>query len=141
MAGEVARRRVHDSNMNWVVEVREAPPRLSVFSDGAINDLPWEPFYKQINDAQKCNLVQATTTSTSTLCAMARPSISPDQKVVRTSVLLPGDVHSQVQALAGAHQVSSAWVIRLAVQRFLDQQQGQLELPLSPLHDKGSVNE
>lgn len=44
--------------------------------------------------------------------------------------MLPEDVHLQVQALAEANHVSSAWVIRMAVQRFLDEYQGQLELPL-----------
>jgi predicted transcriptional regulator len=44
--------------------------------------------------------------------------------------MLPEDAHLQVQALADANHVSSAWVIRMAVQRFLDEQQGQLQLPL-----------
>ncbi|MBV6808702.1 ribbon-helix-helix domain-containing protein [Xanthomonas campestris pv. pennamericanum] len=61
---------------------------------------------------------------------MARPSIAPDRKTVRTSVMLPEEVHLQIQALADTNQVSSAWVIRMAVQRFLDEFQGQLELPL-----------
>jgi predicted transcriptional regulator len=45
-------------------------------------------------------------------------------------VTLPEDVLLQVQALADANHVSSAWVIRTAVQRFLDEFHGQLELPL-----------
>lgn len=44
--------------------------------------------------------------------------------------MLPEDVHLQIQVLADSNQVSSAWVIRMAVQRFLDEFQGQLELPL-----------
>jgi predicted transcriptional regulator len=44
--------------------------------------------------------------------------------------MLPEDVHLQIQALADNNQVSSAWVIRMAVQRFLDESRGQLELPL-----------
>ncbi len=44
--------------------------------------------------------------------------------------MLPEEVHLQIQALADTNQVSSAWVIRMAVQRFLDEFQGQLELPL-----------
>lgn len=44
--------------------------------------------------------------------------------------MLPEDLHSQVQVLADSNQVSSAWVIRIAVKRFLDEYQGQLELPL-----------
>jgi predicted DNA-binding protein len=61
---------------------------------------------------------------------MARMSIAPDRKTVRTSVLLPEDTHFQVQALADANHVSSAWIVRMAIQRFLDEHQGQLELPL-----------
>jgi hypothetical protein len=45
-------------------------------------------------------------------------------------VLLPEEAHLQVQALADANSVSAAWVIRLAIQRFLNEQGGQLELPL-----------
>jgi hypothetical protein len=44
--------------------------------------------------------------------------------------MLPEDHYSQVQVLADSNQVSSAWVIRIAVKRFLDEYQGQLELPL-----------
>ena len=62
--------------------------------------------------------------------SMARTPISHDRKSVRTSVMLPEDAHLQVQALADANHVSTAWVIRTAVQRFLDEYQGQLELPL-----------
>lgn len=32
--------------------------------------------------------------------------------------------------MADANHVSAAWIIRMAVQRFLDEHQGQLELPL-----------
>lgn len=60
---------------------------------------------------------------------MARTPAS-DRKTVRTSVILPEDIHLQVQVLADANHVSSAWVIRMAIQRFLDEYQGQLELPL-----------
>jgi predicted DNA-binding protein len=61
---------------------------------------------------------------------MARTLIAPDRKTVRTSVMLPEDTHLQVQALADANHVSSAWIVRVAIQRFLDEYQGQLELPL-----------
>lgn len=44
--------------------------------------------------------------------------------------MLSEDTHLQIQALADANHVSSAWVIRMAVQRFLNEHQGQLELPL-----------
>lgn len=67
---------------------------------------------------------------------MARPPIAPDRKTVRTSVLLTEDVHSHVQALADSNHVSSAWVIRMAIQRFLDEYDGQLELPLRLSREK-----
>lgn len=44
--------------------------------------------------------------------------------------MLPEEVHLRVHALADSNNVSSAWVIRMAVKRFLDEYQGQLELPL-----------
>jgi len=46
--------------------------------------------------------------------------------------MLPEDTHLQVQALADANHVSSAWIVRMAIQRFLEEHQGQLELPLRP---------
>jgi predicted transcriptional regulator len=52
--------------------------------------------------------------------------------------MLPEDVHLQVQALADSNHVSSAWVIRMALQRFLDEYQGQLELPLRLSARQGS---
>lgn len=70
---------------------------------------------------------------------MARsPLVAHDRKTVRTSVMLPEDAHLQVLALADANRVSSAWVIRMAVQRFLDENQGQLELPLRLPSRQGS---
>ncbi|MDF3982892.1 hypothetical protein P3W23_12920 [Luteibacter sp. PPL554] len=53
--------------------------------------------------------------------------------------MLPEDAHLQVQALADANHVSSAWVIRMAIQRFLAEQQGQLELPLRVSARQGSA--
>ena len=55
---------------------------------------------------------------------MARTLIAPDRKTVRTSVMLPEDTHLQVQALADANHVSSAWIVRMAIQRFLEEHQG-----------------
>lgn len=69
---------------------------------------------------------------------MARSPITPDRKTVRTSVMLPEGAHLRVQALADANHVSAAWVIRTAVQRFLDEHQGQLELPLRLSSREGS---
>ncbi|MBM7332891.1 CopG family transcriptional regulator [Alcanivorax marinus] len=54
--------------------------------------------------------------------------------------MLPEEAHSQVLALANANRVSTAWVIRMAVQRLLDEQQGQLELPL-PLSSRKGTNQ
>jgi len=72
---------------------------------------------------------------------MARSPITPDKKTVRTSVMLPEDVHSQIQALADSNDVSTAWVIRMALQRFLDDCQGQLELPLRLSRDKDQFHD
>lgn len=83
-------------------------------------------------------MVHNSTTPTTGLQHMARPPIAPDRKTVRTSVMLPEDVHFQVQGLADANHVSSAWVIRMAVQRFLEEHQGQLELPLRLSTRQGS---
>jgi hypothetical protein len=69
---------------------------------------------------------------------MARSPISPDRRSVRTSVMLPEDVHTQVQALADSHHVSSAWVIRMAVQRFLDDCNNQSESPLRLPNGQGT---
>ena len=45
--------------------------------------------------------------------------------------MLSEDTHLQIQTLADANHVSTAWIIRMAVQRFLDEHQNQqLELPL-----------
>ncbi|EKP0302115.1 hypothetical protein [Aeromonas sp. s13] len=51
--------------------------------------------------------------------------------------MLPEDVHFQIQALADANQVSSAWIIRMAVQRFLDESEGRLELTFRPSARQG----
>lgn len=73
---------------------------------------------------------------------MARSPVASDRKSVRTSVTLPEDALFQVQALADANHVSSAWVIRMAVQRFLDEHHGQLELPLRLSSKQGfDINE
>jgi predicted transcriptional regulator len=49
---------------------------------------------------------------------------------VRTSVMVPEDSCAQIQALADASQVSSAWVNRRALLKFLNGRTGQLRLPL-----------
>lgn len=49
---------------------------------------------------------------------MARPT-APLEKTIRTSVMLPESAHQRVQALATANHVSTAWVIRMAVSKFL----------------------
>lgn len=53
------------------------------------------------------------------------------KKSVRTSVLLPEEAHARIQALADASNVSTAWVIRAAVDRFLGEHSpDQSDLPL-----------
>jgi predicted transcriptional regulator len=51
-------------------------------------------------------------------------------KSVRSTVILPEQVHREVKALASANDVSSAWVIRQAVVHYLSTRAGQAELPL-----------
>lgn len=51
------------------------------------------------------------------------------RKPVRTSVVLPEETYSRVQRMAVANDVSIAWVIRQAIQKFLDTHEHQMELP------------
>ena len=60
------------------------------------------------------------------------------RKPVRTSVVLPEEVYARVQRMAAANDVSIAWVIRHAVQRFLDSHEHQTELPFG-ISDEGHV--
>lgn len=55
----------------------------------------------------------------------ARPKNS-----IRTSVILPAHAHARIEALASANDVSTAWVIRHAVLRFLEEHGDQTKLPL-----------
>ncbi|MGL3820641.1 CopG family transcriptional regulator [Sphingopyxis sp. R3-92] len=52
------------------------------------------------------------------------------KKSVRTTVMLPERVHRQVQSIAAANDVSTAWVLRQAVLHYLSTRSGQTELPL-----------
>ena len=52
------------------------------------------------------------------------------KKAIRTSVILPEEARAQVEALAAANDVSAAWVMRHAILKFLDEHEGQRELPL-----------
>ncbi len=52
------------------------------------------------------------------------------RKSIRTSVILPEDAHTRIQALAEANNVSAAWIIRTAVLRFLEEHGDQAQLPL-----------
>lgn len=52
------------------------------------------------------------------------------KKSVRTTVMLPEGLHRQVQALAAANDVSTAWVMRQAVLHYISNREGQPELPL-----------
>lgn len=72
---------------------------------------------------------------------MARIPINADKKSVRTSVMLSEDVHLQVQALANANQVSSAWIIRMAVQCFLNEHHGKSQLLLRRSTRQGSESQ
>lgn len=70
------------------------------------------------------------------------PFMTPRQKkVVRTSVILPEEARSRVDALAAANHVSAAWVMRQAILQFLEEHEGQRELPLRlPAARKGQVS-
>jgi predicted transcriptional regulator len=50
---------------------------------------------------------------------------------VRTSVLLPEQDYARLQTMAETNHVSTAWVIRAAILRFLEEHDSkQTELPL-----------
>lgn len=57
--------------------------------------------------------------------------MAKSENSVRTSVMLPNRVHRQVAALAAANDVSTAWVMRQAVIRYLAEGAGQGELPMA----------
>ncbi|MBC9176117.1 CopG family transcriptional regulator [Roseomonas ludipueritiae] len=44
--------------------------------------------------------------------------------------MLPEEARLRVDALATANHVSAAWVMRHAILKFLDEHEGQRELPL-----------
>lgn len=52
------------------------------------------------------------------------------KKAIRTSVILPEEARAQIEALASANDVSAAWVMRHAILKFLNEHEGQRELPL-----------
>ncbi|MBU6388144.1 MAG: ribbon-helix-helix protein, CopG family [Planctomycetes bacterium] len=55
-------------------------------------------------------------------------------KSVRTTISLPADDHVELEALARKHRVSVAWVIRDAVQKYLE---GQPPLDRTKLNSRG----
>lgn len=63
---------------------------------------------------------------------MTQGAMMKPRKVVRTSVLLPEESYTTIQALANANDVSAAWIIRHALLKFLTEQQGHPELPFLP---------
>ena len=64
-----------------------------------------------------------------------------EKKAVRTSVILPEEARFRVDALATANHVSAAWVMRHAILKFLDEHEGQRELPLRlPAVRKGQAS-
>ena len=61
------------------------------------------------------------------------------RKSIRTSVILPSEAHTHIQALAEANNVSAAWIIRAAVLQFLEEHGDQTQLPLRlPKTKKGT---
>jgi hypothetical protein len=57
------------------------------------------------------------------------PSSIP-KRSIHTSVILPEDYYCCAQALAEANKASMAWVIRIALLRFLEEHADQGRLPL-----------
>lgn len=58
------------------------------------------------------------------------PGFTMRNRTIRTSVTLPEGSYVEIQALAEANDVSTAWVIRQAVVQYLSSNSGQRELPL-----------
>ena len=56
--------------------------------------------------------------------------MSQPKRRIRTSVILTEEVYARVQALAETNDVSTAWMIRHAIQKFLEEHGDQTELPL-----------
>ncbi|WP_205125301.1 ribbon-helix-helix domain-containing protein [Rhizobium rhizogenes] len=52
------------------------------------------------------------------------------KKTIRTSVMLPEAIHTRIQTLADANDVSAAWIIRAAVMQFLAEYGEETKLPL-----------
>lgn len=52
------------------------------------------------------------------------------QQTIRTSVILLEEVYARVKSLAETNDVSTAWVIRHAVQKLLESHGDHTELPL-----------
>ena len=65
--------------------------------------------------------------------------MSSRAKMVRTSVILPEDVHVQVIDLAARNDVSAAWVMRHALIQFLKEHSGQKALPLHMRREQKST--
>ena len=57
-------------------------------------------------------------------------------KSVRTTISLPTDDYLELEALARQHRVSVAWVIRDAVQKYLDTQSPLVRAKLNSLNEK-----
>ncbi|CAG9190893.1 ribbon-helix-helix domain-containing protein [Burkholderia vietnamiensis] len=56
---------------------------------------------------------------------------NPARRSVRTSVLLSEDQHARLNEIANKSDVSVAWIIRQAVQQFLDRTANeQMPLPI-----------
>jgi len=57
------------------------------------------------------------------------------QKTVRTSVILTGETHKQIADLATKYDVSTAWIIRYALNHFLETYTEGKELKLKPIKE------
>jgi predicted transcriptional regulator len=65
--------------------------------------------------------------------------MATDVRMLLTSVLLPEETYARTQRMAEAHDVSTAWVIRHALLKFLGSREQQIELSVRlPKGEKAS---
>ena len=57
------------------------------------------------------------------------------QKTIRTSVILTDETHRQIADLATKNDVSTAWIIRYALNEFLERNTVEKELKLKPIKE------
>lgn len=61
--------------------------------------------------------------------------INDTSKTIRTSVILPEEKHEHITKLASLNGVSTAWVIRYALNEFLEKYENGKELKIKPVKE------